>query len=166
MQHPESLNALINPVSYGQEIIINGEVYTVGNCIRQGWTLVSGDTGDIVATGHSQVDFIAEVLKFNEAMNRPSLFNKRAPFPASAIDRIRERTDANDHTGALLELAMWVRDLDARNDLPRIMRLHDQIGHMPQSLIALRDSIRDQMLSRMQANGYRTADVNSIAAAL
>ena len=66
MQHPETLNALINPVSYGQEIIINGEVYTVGNCIRDGWTLVSGDTLHVVASAHGQVDFIAEVLKYNE----------------------------------------------------------------------------------------------------
>lgn len=166
MQNPESLNALINPVSYGQEIIINGEVFTVGNSIYDGWTLVSGDTGDIVATGHSQVDFIAAVLKFSDAVNRPSLFNKRSPFPAAAFDRIRERTDANDHTGALLEVARMLSDLDARADLKRIKRLHYQIGHMPESLIALRDSVRDQMLERMQADGYRNEDVNAINAAL
>ncbi len=58
----EQLNALVNPVRYGQEIIIAGEVYTVGNHIRDGWTLLD-DEGNVVVSSQGQVDFIARVLR-------------------------------------------------------------------------------------------------------
>lgn len=159
MTHPDSLNALVNPVRYGQEIIINGEVYTVGNCIRQGWTLIFGDTGDIVAKGHSQVDFIAEVLKYNEREGYTGVGH-------SLIARMNELVDNNDHTGALLALADHIDDSIAAESLRNIQTLHNSIGYMPDALISLRDDVRHSLLAGMVKRGYKKRDIFEVTAAL
>jgi len=60
--------------------------------------------------------------------------------------------DANDHTGALIILALAVEDFQAARLLKKIEEIEELLGHMPQPLIDLREETKRQMFERLPSD--------------
>ena len=65
---------------------------------------------------------------------------------AETISRIKEATDDNYHTDAVLMLAGLLNRRTEWRVLVYLKKIHDELGHMPQELITFRESILQELL--------------------
>lgn len=68
MRDIDRLNALINPIGYGEQVTIAGNIYTVDQNVRGEWFLrrpISTGFEDI-CHARGQVEFIANIIHYRE----------------------------------------------------------------------------------------------------
>ena len=66
------------------------------------------------------------------------------------VSEIAEKTDSNDHTGAALALATFLKDKKAMVAYQCIEKLHDYYGSMPMELGKLRSQLTTEMLDNLR----------------
>jgi len=67
MRDIDKLNALINPIGYGEQVQIDGATYTVSQNIDGHWFLRTLERPNACVSG-SQVDFIANIIAFRDKL--------------------------------------------------------------------------------------------------
>ena len=70
---------------------------------------------------------------------------------ADLITRIDGMTQENNHTGAICSLAEFVGDNSMIMEAYQISNIHQELGHMPMSLMMRRNSVRDSLFGKFTA---------------
>lgn len=71
---------------------------------------------------------------------------------ADLILKIRRFTQENHHTEAVCALAAFVGGESEVAESAQIAKMHEEIGHMPMSLLMRRNSLRDRIMGKMAAS--------------
>lgn len=75
---------------------------------------------------------------------------------ADLILKIGSLTEENDHTGAVCALAVFAGSKDEVDEAAQIAKMHEEIGHMPMSLLMRRNSLRDRIMVKVAASHGRS----------
>lgn len=69
----------------------------------------------------------------------------------SLVKKISKKTDQNDHTGSVMDLAKFLNATNHIKILTAFQQLHVLYGHMPSQLIELRDYETKELLRQVEA---------------
>jgi hypothetical protein len=75
------------------------------------------------------------------------------------IKEIAKKTDYNDHTGSIMDLAIFLKNKKSQKILKAFMDLQDAYGHTPSQIIELRSYELKELIKQTEQNyGKITAD--------
>jgi hypothetical protein len=121
------------------KVVVAGRVTTAGRASKVGGTSVFGNDDKLKQYGD---------YAFNQMMAN---LDKKEPKRVSLSDKmhnIKDLTDKNDHNGAVMALAKMMDDKSSAAEMQKIQKYHNSKGHMPQSLIKYRTSIKNNLLAQ------------------
>jgi hypothetical protein len=67
------------------------------------------------------------------------------------VARIAKSTDKNDHTGAVMELAVFLNDTKSFKKLEAVDTIHTIEGSMPSEISKYRDSILKDLMGKVKS---------------
>ena len=83
---------------------------------------------------------VTEKTKVNESLDTKEI-----------VARVAKATDKNDHTGAVMELSVFLNDTKSFKKLEAIETIHTIEGSMPNELIKYRSSILKDLVSKVKS---------------
>lgn len=77
-----------------------------------------------------------------------------------SLKLVEQATQNNQHTEAIIHIAEYLNDYDARKALQAVVTLHRRLGHMPSGLSDIRTGILNDLM--WQLKDWQAKEFNAV----